>query len=103
MNIRIGLAAASFFVFAQGAQADIVFRHASVLPMDRNVVLADQTVIVHADRIAWMGADRDAKIPKGATVIDAHGKYLLPGLVDFHTHPEPTDLPSYTDYGVTTI
>jgi imidazolonepropionase-like amidohydrolase len=83
--------------------ADIVFRHANVLPMDRNVVLSDYAVVVHAERIVWVGPDKEATIPDSATSIDATGKYLLPGLVDFHTHPEPSDLPSYTAYGVTTI
>jgi dihydroorotase-like cyclic amidohydrolase len=29
---------------------------------------------------------KKVKIPKGAQIIDAKGKYLIPGLVDMHTH-----------------
>jgi hypothetical protein len=103
MKIPGGFIVASVVVLTSAAQADTVFRHASVLPMDRNVVLSNQAVIVSNTRIVWVGPDAKAKFAKSATVIDARGKYLLPGLVDFHTHPEPSDLPSYADYGITTI
>jgi hypothetical protein len=86
-----------------GAEKVIAFRHVSVLPMDRDIVLSDQAVVVRGNTIIWTGDDAAARIPASAKSIDGRGKYLLPGLVDFHTHPEPSDLPSYTDYGVTTI
>lgn len=41
-------------------------------------------VIVQGDRIAAVGPD--VQPPAGATVIDARGKTLLPGLFDLHTH-----------------
>lgn len=80
-----------------------IFRHASVLPMDRDVVLANWDVVVHGDRIASLLPDKDVHITGRDTVIDATGKFLLPGLVDFHTHPSPSDLVSDLFYGVTTI
>jgi imidazolonepropionase-like amidohydrolase len=81
----------------------IVFRHASVLPMDRDVVLADWDVAVRGGRIASLSPDEATHISANDTVIDASGKFLLPGLVDFHTHPSPSDLVSDVFYGVTTI
>jgi len=83
--------------------ATTVFRHASVLPMDRDVILPDWDVVVQGERIVSMSPDGDTVIPSDAKVIDATGKYLLPGLVDFHTHPSPTDLVSDLFYGVTTV
>jgi imidazolonepropionase-like amidohydrolase len=80
-----------------------IFRHASVLPMDRDVVLADWDVVVRGERIVSLTPDKDVHITGRDTVIDATGKFLLPGLVDFHTHPSPTDLVSDVYYGVTTI
>lgn len=44
----------------------------------------DGTVVVEAGRITALGADVHA--PAGATVIDAAGRWLLPGFVDAHTH-----------------
>ena len=41
-------------------------------------------VIIEGDVIAQVGADLEA--PEDAEVIDASGKYLVPGLVDMHVH-----------------
>src|SRR5688572_3033319 len=62
----------------------LVFTGVSVLPMDREEVLANQTVIVENGRITYVGARRAA--PAGATVIDGRGKFLMPGLAEFHAH-----------------
>jgi imidazolonepropionase-like amidohydrolase len=56
----------------------------NVIPMDRERVLRDQTVIVRDGVITAIG--RNPKVPKDAVSIDGKGKYLIPGLVDMHTH-----------------
>ncbi len=58
----------------------------NVIPMDRERVLANQTVIVKNGVIAEIGRAPKVKVPAGATIVDAKGKYLIPGLVDMHTH-----------------
>src|SRR5947209_16391707 len=45
-----------------------------------NVVL-----VLEGERIAHVGA-RDLTIPSGARVIDLSQAYVLPGLIDCHTH-----------------
>ena len=63
------------------------FVHVNVVPMDRERVLRDQTVIVEGDRIVAIG--RDVAVPASAAVIDGKGTaYLSPGLADMHTHSE---------------
>jgi hypothetical protein len=76
------LALATSAAIAQ--QAPIVFNGVSVIPMDRETVLANQTVIVENGRITHVGAPRSA--PAGATTIDGRGKYLMPGIAEFHAH-----------------
>jgi len=49
------------------------------------------TVVMNGDRISAVGKDGSVKIPAGATVIDAGGKTLLPGLWDMHVHVSPGD------------
>lgn len=58
----------------------------NVIPMDRQRVLANQTVLVSDGVITAIGDAKRVKIPKDAVRIDAAGKYLIPGLVDMHTH-----------------
>lgn len=57
-----------------------------VIPMDRERVLANQTVIVKNGLIAEIGDASRVKLPSGSIVVDAKGKYMIPGLVDMHTH-----------------
>jgi imidazolonepropionase-like amidohydrolase len=43
-------------------------------------------VIVTGDRITAAGPPAQVQVPRGATVVDAAGKFLIPGLVDAHYH-----------------
>lgn len=63
-----------------------VFVKVNVLPMDKERVLRNQTVIVRDGRIAEMGDAAKIKIPQDAVQIDGRGKFLMPGLVDMHLH-----------------
>ena len=49
-------------------------------------MLANQVVVIQGDRIADVGAASSVKIPAGAEVIDLSRSYVLPGLIDAHTH-----------------
>ena len=66
----------------------IAFVHAEVVPMDRERVLADQTVVVVDGRIAALGPAAEVSVPAGALRIDATGRYLMPALSDMHVHVE---------------
>jgi imidazolonepropionase-like amidohydrolase len=63
-----------------------VFENVNVIPMDRERVLKNRTVVVRDGLIAEVGDARKVKAPAGAVRVDGRGKYLMPGLVDMHTH-----------------
>lgn len=67
-------------IFAQ----NIAFTNVNVVPLDTERLLENQTVLIKNGIIAEIGAK--VKIPKDALVIDGKGKYLIPGLMDMHTH-----------------
>ena len=46
----------------------------------------DMTVVIAEDRITEIGKSAKVKIPRGARIVDAAGKYLIPGLWDMHMH-----------------
>lgn len=71
--------------YAAAAQTT-AFVGVNVIPMDRERVLANQTVVVKDGKIVEIGDVARVKVPKDAIRIDGHGKYLIPGLVDMHTH-----------------
>src|ERR1041385_5752129 len=62
------------------------FTNVSVLAMDAERLLADQTVIVRDDRIEIVGPSTTVAVPASATRIDGRGKYLMPGLAEMHAH-----------------
>jgi imidazolonepropionase-like amidohydrolase len=58
----------------------------NVIPMDRERVLTDQTVIVRDGVITEIGDARKVRVPNDARRIDGRGKFLIPGLTDMHVH-----------------
>ncbi len=62
------------------------FVHATVIDATGAAPKRNQTVVVSGDRIAEVGDSADVAIPSGARVIDAAGKFLIPGLWDLHVH-----------------
>ena len=64
----------------------------------------DAVVTIEGDRITAVGTRQTVTIPKRARVIDAKGKFLLPGLWDMHAHFEQVEWgPTYLAAGVTTV
>lgn len=68
------------------ATSVVAFVHATVIPMDRERLVADQTVLIVGGTIAEIGPSSSVKVPTGALRIDATGRYLLPALSDMHVH-----------------
>jgi imidazolonepropionase-like amidohydrolase len=82
----------------------VAFEHAELVRTDRPGVLHDQTVIVQGDRIAWVGATAEARLPPGTRRIDARGQYLLPTFADMHVHlGRREDLVTYVANGITMV
>ena len=64
------------------------------------------TVLIEDDRIRAMGPAETVEIPRGALVVDASGKYLIPGLWDMHVHLSyagPAALSLFVANGVTHV
>ncbi len=71
------------------AEPVTAFIGVSVLPLDSEQVLKDQTVVVRGERIEAMGPAATLPVPADATRIDGQGRYLMPGLADMHLHLLP--------------
>ena len=82
------LAVTGLFTEAEGQPqaAATAFVNVNVIPMDRERVLNNQTVVVRAGKIADIGDAAKIKVPKNAVRVDGQGKFLIPGLMDMHTH-----------------
>jgi imidazolonepropionase-like amidohydrolase len=93
------------------ARRDIIFRSVNIVPMDRERVIPNQTVVIRNGRIYRIGNDGAVKRTSTALVIDGRGKYLMPGLAEMHAHiPTGNNLDFMTEVltlylanGITTI
>ena len=56
------------------------------LPREDAGVIDNGTIVIEGDRIKAVGPAGSVTVPAGATVIDAAGKTIMPGLVDAHAH-----------------
>ncbi|HKP11648.1 MAG TPA: amidohydrolase family protein [Blastocatellia bacterium] len=85
-------------------QRPLAFVRVNVVTMTRDGLLKDQTVVVEGGKITRVGPSASVRLPRNARRIDGRGKYLMPGLVDFHVHlRDPSELLSYLIHGVTTV
>ena len=89
-----------------------VFVDVTVIPMDRERAIPNQTVIVRGDRIVEIGPANRVKVPEGGTRVDGRGKYLIPGLAEMHAHIPGGQAPDslvervlylYVSGGITTV
>ena len=67
------------------AQAETVaIRGGTVVTLGPRGTLTGATVLIRDGRIAEVGSD--VAVPAGARVIDAAGRYVIPGIIDAHSH-----------------
>jgi imidazolonepropionase-like amidohydrolase len=82
-------------------KGDLVIHNAFLFdPRDLNVT-PGMSVLVRGDRVIRVAPDADMKSPTDAEIIDAHGRFLMPGLWDNHQHFSDIDGPLDLANGVT--
>ena len=75
---------------AAGAADTVAIVNVNIVPMNREGVLENRTVVVADGWIVAMGPADRLDPPAGARVIDGSGKYLVPGIAEMHAHiPNP--------------
>lgn len=64
----------------------LAFTHVTVIDMTGAPSKPNMTVIVAGNRIAAVSKTGKVRVPRDAQIIDATGKFLIPGLWDMHVH-----------------
>ena len=99
----------------------LVLRNFTLIDGRGGPAVADSALIATDGRITWIGPASGLEAPAGANVQDLAGKFVMPGLIDLHTHvansdvemQDPVrfftregvtrDLQLYASYGVTSV
>jgi len=68
--------------------ADLVIRNGQWVSVQSGEIIPNTDIAVKDGHIAYVGEDASHTIGKKTRVIDAHGRYLVPGLLDGHMHVE---------------
>ena len=98
-----------FFSFCAAAQT-LTITHATVVDVSNGQLHPDSTVVIERNRIASVVVH--GPTPPSGQVIDAHGRFLIPGLWDMHTHVffdrtaadgKDLVLPLFVAFGVTGV
>jgi imidazolonepropionase-like amidohydrolase len=82
LMVLVALAAVPI-ALAQQASDVIVIQNATVLTVTRGTIESG-SILIRDGKIAQVG--RNVRVPAGATVIDASGMYVMPGIIDCHSH-----------------
>ncbi|KDQ62649.1 hypothetical protein JAAARDRAFT_171198 [Jaapia argillacea MUCL 33604] len=99
------------------ANADVlVLANATVLTMNsgnlEGDLLFNATLVTRGGVIEAVGHSRSLEVPKGASVIDIQGGFVVPGFIDAHAHwdgfgtrhpARSWELETFLAYGVTTL
>jgi adenine deaminase len=72
--------------------ADLVIRQGQWVAVQSGEVIANTDLAAVAGRIAYIGEDARHCIGPATRVIEARGRFLVPGLIDGHVHVESTML-----------
>jgi len=81
-SLIVVLAALPGALRAQGASSTVI-RNATILTITHGTI-ENGSILIRNGKIAAVGKEVDA--PTDATVIDAAGQYVMPGIIDCHSH-----------------
>jgi imidazolonepropionase-like amidohydrolase len=87
------------------ASPALLIRDVTILSMD-DVPPRRGSVLVRGDRIDYAGPTDTLPPAPGAHIVDGRGRFLIPGLIDMHTHVSKTrgsSLSLLVAHGVTTV
>jgi len=97
---------------AQERAPDLLVTGATVVDVRTGALLPDRTIAIRGDSIVSVTAGSRTPLPPARRVVDARGKFVIPGLSDMHVHfgggpalvaENRALLPLYVAHGVTAV
>lgn len=81
---------------------------ATLIDVNGKSNIRDSVVLIEGSKIKMVGPRAKVRLPRGTEIIDAAGKFLIPGLIDTHTHSAydgktSWPLERFLSLGITTV
>lgn len=92
--------------FEKSSSATLVIKNVTVIDGSGAAAKSDMAIVIKGNRIAEVVPAKNLKPPKNAKIINAEGKYAIPGLWDMHVHLKNSTesaLPVFIANGITSI
>jgi imidazolonepropionase-like amidohydrolase len=87
--------------------APLLVRRARVLQFQTGRFSEETSMLIERGRIQWIGEQNGRQIPSNAVILDAQGRYAIPGLHDSHVHSvwanQQASEDAFIAYGVTSV
>ena len=85
----------------------LLLRRVRVLDFATGGFGPETSLLIEEGRIRWIGPESGRAIPPSAVVIDAAGRYAIPGLFDLHVHAawanHEANPDAFIAYGITSV
>jgi hypothetical protein len=102
---RLRISVALFLtLFISPVQAQsLLVRGGTLIDGTGRGVIANAEILIQDGVIAGIGSGTSADTPAGMQVVDARGKFIIPGLIDSHIHYRDSNAELFLAHGITTV
>jgi imidazolonepropionase-like amidohydrolase len=97
------LAVLLYVIPAVATAQSLVIENGVLIDGNGGPPVSGAVVVVQGQKIAAVGQKGKIDYPKDAKVIDASGKYILPGFIDMHVHYHDWLGEIFLNHGITTV
>ena len=90
----------------RAAPPPLLLRRVRVLDFARGGFQPEASLFLEQGRIRWIGSERRRGVPPETVIVDAGGRFAIPGLFEMHAHGSVNGLPfgpAFLAYGVTSV
>src|SRR5713101_4550086 len=85
-SLLVAAASGLFSSCSSPRKSVLAITHVAVIDATGAPPQLDMTLLIVDQRIATIGPSNSITVPHGAQILDATGKFLIPGLADMHVH-----------------
>lgn len=86
LGLLISAGAGSAFPAASVERPALLISGATVIDGTGRAPLEDAAILIEGNRITAVGTAKDIAVPRGARIVPAAGKFVIPGLMDSNVH-----------------